>query len=245
MKILQTNIQADWEQTDTSAPDFIKNKPTDIGGGGGVDTSTLAKVATTGSYNDLVNKPTIPTVPTKVSAFTNDAGYLVEDDLPEIPTVPTKVSAFENDKGYLVENDLPDIPTVPTKVSAFENDAKYITLGEVPETDLSGLATKPTLLWKNASPTSSFAAQTISVAVSSYDLIMILWRNGTGNLSFLPSVIFPYSNGAAFSTATYHNETMKRDGTVTASSISFGDGYYNGSVNNARVIPYSIYGISI
>ena len=28
-----------------------------------------------GSYNDLTNKPTIPTVPTNVSAFTNDAGY--------------------------------------------------------------------------------------------------------------------------------------------------------------------------
>ena len=31
-----------------------------------------------GSYNDLSDKPTIPTVPTKVSAFTNDAGYLTE-----------------------------------------------------------------------------------------------------------------------------------------------------------------------
>ena len=31
-----------------------------------------------GSYNDLSNKPTIPTVPTEVSAFTNDAGYLTE-----------------------------------------------------------------------------------------------------------------------------------------------------------------------
>lgn len=29
-----------------------------------------------GNYNDLANKPTIPTVPTNVSAFTNDAGYL-------------------------------------------------------------------------------------------------------------------------------------------------------------------------
>lgn len=29
-----------------------------------------------GSYNDLSNKPTIPTVPTNVSAFNNDAGYL-------------------------------------------------------------------------------------------------------------------------------------------------------------------------
>lgn len=29
-----------------------------------------------GNYNDLTNKPTIPTVPSNVSAFTNDAGYL-------------------------------------------------------------------------------------------------------------------------------------------------------------------------
>lgn len=39
------------------------------------DKTSLKTVATTGSYNDLMNKPTIPTVPTKVSAFTNDAGY--------------------------------------------------------------------------------------------------------------------------------------------------------------------------
>lgn len=32
-----------------------------------------------GDYNDLTNQPTIPTVPTNVSAFTNDAGYLVAE----------------------------------------------------------------------------------------------------------------------------------------------------------------------
>lgn len=42
------------------------------------ETSSLAAVATSGSYNDLTDKPTIPTVPTNVSAFTNDAGYLTE-----------------------------------------------------------------------------------------------------------------------------------------------------------------------
>lgn len=31
-----------------------------------------------GSYNDLSDKPTIPTVPSNVSAFTNDAGYLTQ-----------------------------------------------------------------------------------------------------------------------------------------------------------------------
>ena len=41
-------IQSDWNQTDSSSVDYIKNKPT------------------------------IPTVPTNVSAFTNDAGYLTQ-----------------------------------------------------------------------------------------------------------------------------------------------------------------------
>lgn len=38
----------------------------------------LASVATSGSYNDLTDKPTIPVVPTNVSAFINDAGYLTQ-----------------------------------------------------------------------------------------------------------------------------------------------------------------------
>lgn len=43
---------------------------------GKANISDLANVATSGDYNDLTNKPTIPTVPTNVSSFTNDAGYL-------------------------------------------------------------------------------------------------------------------------------------------------------------------------
>ncbi len=42
------------------------------------NSADLATVATSGSYDDLSDKPTIPTVPTNVSAFTNDAGYLTE-----------------------------------------------------------------------------------------------------------------------------------------------------------------------
>ena len=47
----------------------------------------LANVATSGSYNDLSNKPTIPTIPTKVSAFENDNGYLTSYTETD-PTVP-------------------------------------------------------------------------------------------------------------------------------------------------------------
>lgn len=42
---------------------------------------TINGVVFGGSYNDLADKPTIPAVPSNVSAFTNDAGYLVAGDI--------------------------------------------------------------------------------------------------------------------------------------------------------------------
>ncbi len=57
-----------------------------------VQPSSLSTVATSGSYNDLSNKPTIPTT---ISSFTNDSGYITtsyhdstkQDKLPNGPTV--------------------------------------------------------------------------------------------------------------------------------------------------------------
>ena len=73
-----------------------------------------------GDYNDLTNQPIIPTVPTNVSAFTNDAGYL---------TGYTETDPQFNawDKDYNDLTNTPTIPTVPTNVSAFTNDAGYLT----------------------------------------------------------------------------------------------------------------------
>ena len=45
------------------------------------DISGLASVATSGSYTDLTDKPTIPTVPANLSEFNNDAGYLTASDV--------------------------------------------------------------------------------------------------------------------------------------------------------------------
>ena len=57
------------------------------------NSADLATVATSGSYNDLNDKPTIPTVPTNVSEFTNDAGYLTQND---IANKQDKLTAGEN-----------------------------------------------------------------------------------------------------------------------------------------------------
>ena len=56
----------------------------------------LATVATSGSYDDLTNKPTIPTVPTDVSAFTNDAGYITSADISGKQNADTAVTHTKN-----------------------------------------------------------------------------------------------------------------------------------------------------
>lgn len=106
--------------------------------------SWSAKSEFSGSYTDLTNKPTIPEVPTDISAFNNDAGYIssipsqyvTETELnakgyltgvPSEYITETELSA----KGYLTEHQsLSHLATkeeVPTKVSDLENDAGYLT----------------------------------------------------------------------------------------------------------------------
>ena len=97
------------------------------------------KTEVNSSLETKANKTEIPTVPTNVSEFTNDAGYLTEHrwiidmnhltadieskaDKTEIPTVPTNVSAFTNDAGYLTEHQ--SLDNYYTKT---ESDGKYAT----------------------------------------------------------------------------------------------------------------------
>lgn len=114
----EVNVQSDWNQTTTTADDYIKNKPSlatvatsgdyaDLSG-----TPNLATVATSGSYNDLTNKPTIPTVNnatltiqkngTSVGTFTANASSNVTANI----TVPTKTSDLTNDSSYATTSDV-------------------------------------------------------------------------------------------------------------------------------------------
>lgn len=117
----EVNVQSDWDQTTTTADDYIKNKP------------SLATVATSGSYNDLSNKPTIPTVNnatltiqkngTTVKTFTANASSNVTANI----IVPTKTSDITNDSNFVASgdlatvatsgsyNDLSNKPTIPAK----------------------------------------------------------------------------------------------------------------------------------
>ena len=100
----------------------------------------LSTVAISGSYNDLIGKPTIPTVDVdknyvdtqlstkaNVSDIPNLDGYALKT---EIPTVPTKTSELTNDVGF--------ITTIPKEyITETELDAKgYLT----EHIDISGKA---------------------------------------------------------------------------------------------------------
>ena len=84
-----------------SDPVYLADKPSlalkteipDISGK--ADKSELSSVATSGSYNDLINKPTIPY---KTSELTNDSGYL--NSIPEEYVTETELDS----KGYLTEH---------------------------------------------------------------------------------------------------------------------------------------------
>ena len=71
---------------------------------GKADTTSLAAVATSGSYNDLNDKPTIPTVPTKVSEFENDAQYITE---------PTAQQTYQPKGDYALKSELTDNVAYP------------------------------------------------------------------------------------------------------------------------------------
>lgn len=61
----EVNVQSDWSQSDNTKDDYIKNKP------------NLAAVATSGSYNDLTDKPTIPD---ELADLTADSTHRVVTD---------------------------------------------------------------------------------------------------------------------------------------------------------------------
>lgn len=136
----EVNVQSDWDQTTTTADDYIKNKP------------TLATVATSGSYNDLSNKPTIPAAQVQ-SNWTQTTATAVDyiknkptlatvatsgsyNDLSNKPTIPTvnnatltiqkngtTVKTFTANASSNVTANI----TVPINVSELTNDAGYIT----------------------------------------------------------------------------------------------------------------------
>ena len=191
-----------------------------------------------GNYNDLTNQPVIPTVPTNVSAFANDAGYLTGytetdpqfnawdkdyNDLinkPAIPTVPTNVTAFTNDAGYITQADMPGSLDIPTNVSAFVNDAGYITSNEIPEipavpTNVSQLNNDAGYITMNSIPTGLAGSNTGDI---------MYWDAATGTWIMMPAgssgQVLTVENGVPVWANLPEYATMTLPPTVTTSAPS-------------------------
>lgn len=104
--------------------------------GGKANSADLAEVATSGSYNDLSDKPTIPAAQVQSDwneGDTTSKAYI--KNKPTIPTVPTNVSAFNNDAGYITASDAADkqdkMPIIQVASGATSIDATVNTYYEV------------------------------------------------------------------------------------------------------------------
>lgn len=128
-RIIGEQVQSDWTQNDNQAPDYIKNKP------------SLAAVATSGDYDDLINKPTIPT---NTSDLVNDGEngvdpFITAADIPPVTgfvpytgaTEDVNLGEFELKAGQLT------LDTTPTGTAAVATTQWNDTAG-VSQTTLKG-----------------------------------------------------------------------------------------------------------
>lgn len=85
----EVNVQSDWNQTDNSQDDYIKNKP------------NLAAVATSGSYTDLSDKPTIPAA--QIQSDWNQTNNQALDYIKNKPIIPTTAAqiSYDNTMSHL------------------------------------------------------------------------------------------------------------------------------------------------
>ena len=159
-----------------------------------------------------INNLSIPVIPTDISEFNNDIGYLTEHQ--DLTAYVLKTEAFTGSYNDLTNK--PTIPTVPLDVSAFNNDAGYLTdVGIVSYNDLSD---KPVLFSGDYNDlTNKPNIPTVPNAVSSF-VNDAGYLTDIGTISYndlvdVPSI--PSINGLA--TETYVNSqiaTALSDGEV-------------------------------
>lgn len=116
----------------------VDQKITDAVTGGTVDLSNYYNKqevdALIPDVSEFAKVEDIPTVPTNVGAFINDAGYITLNEVPKTDLTEyynkEQIDEFLNDKANAI--------SVPTKVSELENDVPYLTSHQ----NISHLATK-------------------------------------------------------------------------------------------------------
>ena len=166
--------------------------------------SGLATVATSGSYNDLSNKPTIPTVNngkltiqkngTDVATFTANQSSSATANI----TVPTKVSDLTNDSGYTTNKGT--VTSVAVKMNGSEKgkvtSSGTIDLGTVitSHQDISGKLDKTTYEWNKEFRAGSNGAISLG-RYNVYDTQLTFDISSTTTISMNGKLVIATQNG--------------------------------------------------
>lgn len=108
------------------------------------------------------------------------------------------------------------------------------------------------LLWENEDPTSSFAAQTISLDLSSYDAVYVFFGYTNGDVFQRGMMLIDSATNHFRYTGNSSNNIrmFERTATANTSGVAFSDGTYRtqgsagtSNTGNSYMIPFAIYGI--
>lgn len=203
-KVSDTAYASSWNWVTTIAPSknavYDKISAMDTTIAGKADSSSLATVATSGSYADLTNKPTIPTVPTNVSAFNNDSGYLTS------ATWVTSVNGSTWAVTWLQT-------TANLKTSLSDNSDSYYP---------SQKAVKTAVDWKQAQHTTLSLTLSSSGWSSNTQTVTATWvtASNTVIVSPAPSSFTDYWTAQIYASAQASNSLTFTCGTEPTSNIT-------------------------
>jgi hypothetical protein len=105
-----------------------------------------------------------------------------------------------------------------------------------------------TLLWENAKPTSTFAAQTVEIDFTGYEMCMIEYNYNSENNTLLMSQTAKIEVGYSIwlisvSGNASEGVPQSRKSAFVDSGISFDAGKRTGSTNNTVCVPVRVYGM--
>ena len=235
-----TQVQADWTEADNTAVDYIKNKP------------NLAAVATSGSYNDLSNKPTIPAAQVN-SDWNANSGVAEILNKPNLATVATSgsyadltnkptIPAAQVNSDWNASSGVAQIlnkPSIPTATSDLTNDSGYLThstAAEVPavtssDNDKTLVATYSggigSYAWQSVNYVPSATAGTDEGKVLTADVLgNPVWRN-VPTPTDMATQTWVVNQGYLTSADEVPDVTSSDDGKVLKATYSGGVGSYS------------------
>lgn len=203
----EVNVQANWTESNSSSDAYIQNKP------------TLATVATSGSYNDLSNKPTIPAAQVN-SDWNANSGVAQILNKPALATVATSGSY----------NDLSNKPTIPTVNNATltiqKNGTSVGTFTANASANVTANITVPT---QTSDLTNNSGFLTSSTAVTSFN-------GSTGAITYTaPVTSVNGSTGAITGLQTTSNLVTSVSGSSTNSQYPSAKLFYD-TIGNVETI---------